>query len=216
MITIHTQLVGGPRELSDGRGAWRSAIFRAPAPGPLALETRGLAGDQVADTDNHGSPDQAVCCHPLAHYAAWEAEYGLAPGALGPGAVGENWTLAGAGEADVCVGDIFAVGGALVQVSAPRYPCSKQERKLGLPGFLKRTMATRRTGWYMRVLQPGEVRAGDALELRERPRAGVTIALLNANMHQAFDPALAAELLAVDELSAKWKWIIQLKLDKKI
>jgi MOSC domain-containing protein YiiM len=63
-------------------------------------------------------------------------------------------------EADVCVGDVFVVGSARVQVSGPRYPCAKQERKLGLPDFLRRTMATRRTGFYLRVLTPGTVQAG--------------------------------------------------------
>jgi MOSC domain-containing protein YiiM len=216
MPTIHTQLIGGPRDLSDSRGSWRSAIYREPVAGPVALGLRGLAGDQVADTESHGSPDQAVCCHPLSHYAAWCAEYELPADSLGPGSVGENWTLSDIDEAGVCIGDIYAVGTALVQVSAPRYPCIKQERKLGLAGFLKRTMATLRSGWYLRVLTPGEVSAGDSLALRERPRPDLTIARLNAHMHHSFDPDLAQELLGVEELAAKWKWIIQLKLDKVI
>src|SRR5690349_6324938 len=118
VIRIHTISIGEPQTVSDARGTWRSAIFRAPVAGAIALGERGLAGDQVADTEHHGSPDQAVCCHTLDHYAYWNDLYDLdGAAALGPGSVGENWTLSGAGEDDICVGDIFAVGGAVVQVS---------------------------------------------------------------------------------------------------
>jgi MOSC domain-containing protein YiiM len=215
VIHIHTLLIGQPQTMTDARGSWRSAIFRAPVAGPVLLGPNGLAGDQVADTDNHGTPDQAVCCHPLAHYAYWNERYELPPErALGPGGVGENWTIAGATEHDVCVGDIYAVGEAQVQVAAPRYPCAKQERKVGLPGFLKRTMETRRTGWYLRVLEPGAVEAGDAWALVARPNPGLTIQRLNAGMHGAFDPREARELLGVPELGSGWKRILRYKLEK--
>lgn len=217
MIHIHTLLIGQPQTMTDERGTWRSAICRTAVSGPVALGERGLAGDQVADTKNHGTPNQAVCCHPLAHYAHWNEVYGLGPAeALGPGAVGENWTLAGATEVDVCVGDIFAVGSARVQVTAPRYPCSKQERKVRLPGFLQRTMAAMRTGWYVRVLRPGAVQAGDALALEARPNPGVSIQRVNENMFQEFDEHEARALLAVPELAAGWKRIIEMKLAKEL
>jgi MOSC domain-containing protein YiiM len=114
MITIHTQLIGQPQTMTDERGTWRSAIFRTPVTEPIFLQPRGLAGDQVADTKHHGSLDQAVCCHPLAHYAFWNDYYQLESEdtRLGPGSVGENWTLTSAAEADFAVGDIFQVGEA--------------------------------------------------------------------------------------------------------
>ena len=216
MITIHTQLIGQPQELHDQRGRWRSAIFRLPVDGPLALGPRGLAGDGVADTENHGSPDQAVCCEPLAHYGAWNADYGLhGDRALGPGSVGENWTVAGADEREVCIGDVWRVGGATVQVSAPRYPCTKQDRKLGLDDFQKRTVATMRTGWYLRVLEPGQVRAGDRIELVERPQPDLTVELVNAGVHRGFDRELALRLLDVPELGSGWKRILGFMLERK-
>jgi len=216
MISIHTISIGQPQNLADARGEWRSAIFRQPVAGPIELGPRGLAGDQVADTDNHGSSDQAVCCHPIAHYAAWNAEYGLAGDAqLGPGGVGENWTLAGATEADVCVGDMYTVGGAAVQISGPRYPCTKQERKVGLPGFHRRTIETLRTGFYLRVLKPGAVQAGDAWALIERPRPGYTVQRINECGHREFDPAFAQAAHDLPELAAVWKYIFHLKLTKQ-
>jgi MOSC domain-containing protein YiiM len=218
-MRIHTQLIGRPRTHVDERGkSWRSAIFREPVAGPLELGPRGLAGDQVADSENHGSPDQAVCCHPLAHYAYWNEHYRLAgtDRLLGPGGVGENWTIEGAEERDVCVGDVFAVGGARVQLSAPRYPCTKQERKTRLPDLMTRTMETLRTGWYLRVLDPGPVQAGDVLALVLRPNPGVTIERVDANMFRVFDEVFARELLELPELSAGWKRIVRMKLAKEI
>lgn len=217
-MDIHTQLIGRPRSHTDERGkTWRSAIFREPIAGPIMLEARGLVGDQVADTQNHGTPDQAVCCHPLAHYAYWNERYGLAGDAqIGPGGVGENWTIAGAEEADVCIGDVYDVGAARVQITAPRYPCSKQERKLRLPEFTARAMETLRTGWYLRVLTPGVVQAGDTLTLVARPNPELSIRRVNANMFHTFDEGFARELLAAPELSAGWKRIITMKLARQI
>lgn len=217
MITIHTQLVGQPQTMTDKRGTWRSAIFRTPVTEPVYLQQRGLAGDQVADTKHHGSRDQAVCCQPLAHYDFWNSFYQLdsAETQLGPGSVGENWTLTNATEADVAVGDIFQVGEATVQVSAPRYPCAKQERKLKLPNFLNEVMATQRTGFYLRVLTPGMVQVGDALQLVERPNPIFTIQLINENTLGTPEAELVQQLLALPTLAEGWKQILAYKLKNR-
>lgn len=219
-IRIHTLLVGQPKTVTDEKGTWESAIFRAPVAGPVRLGPRGLESDRVADTKHHGSPDQAVCCHALAHYAHWNAEFGLedTSRALGPGAVGENWTLVGGLEEDVCVGDVYRVGStARVQVSGPRFPCWKQERKVGISGFLKRTMETRRTGFYVRVLEPGTVAAGDALTLVERPQPGVPLSRVNVcglGKLADFDAAEARELIALPEIADGWRRILEAKLNR--
>jgi MOSC domain-containing protein YiiM len=216
VIRIHTLSIGQPHTHTDARGAWRSAIYRAPVNGPVRLELRGLIGDQVADTANHGRPDQAVCCHPLVHYGYWNNAYDLNDPArqLGPGSVGENWTLSDMTEEDVCVGDSFEVGSARVQVAGPRYPCTKQERKVGLPGFLRQTMETLRTGFYLRVLTPGMVQAGDSWALVARPYPAFTIQRINACGHRDFDPAFAAAALELPELSPTWQRIFRAQLDK--
>ncbi len=217
MITIHTQSIGQPQTITDDRGTWHSAIFRTPVTEPVFLQTRGLTGDQVADTKHHGSPDQAVCCQPLAHYDYWNTFYKLfrEESQLGPGSVGENWTLTNCTEADIAVGDIFQVGEAVVQVSAPRYPCTKQERKLKLPDFFNEVMAARRTGFYLRVLTPGNVQAGDELQLLERPNPIFTIQLINEHTLGEPDNAMAQQMLALPELATGWKKIIEHKLKIK-
>jgi len=217
-LTIHTQLVGMPREITDDQGTWSSAIFREPLAGPVELTMERLAGDGSANTEVHGTTDKAVCCHPLSHYALWNEEYGLVgtDRTLGPGSVGENWTIDGGTEEDVAIGDVFAVGTARLQVSAPRGPCWKQERRLGLPEFVRRTLETLRTGYYLRVLLPGVVEVGNELRLEERPHPELTVHLANASAYGALEPercrSLARRLAKLSELDPNWakllaKWL---------
>lgn len=213
VIEIHSVFTGEPQTITDERGEWRSAIFRSPVHGEVRVTSRGLEGDRVADTKHHGTPDQAICCHPLTHYAFWNEVYGLSgEDALGPGGVGENWTLSEVDESDICVGDVYVAGTARVQVGGPRVPCWKQERKLGLPGFHKRTLESLRTGFYVRVLEEGMVRAGDEFRLEDRPNPGISQRLINECAHGNFDPALARNLLEVPELAEGWKKILRSRL----
>ncbi len=209
-MRIHTLSIGVPETRADERGQWTSAIHRQPAAGQVMLTAAGHAGDRVHDTQHHGSPDQAVCAHPLEHYAFWNAEYGT--DIFGPAILGENWTLTDANEANTYVGDVYRVGEAVVQVSAPRVPCSKQERKAGLEGFLARVVETRRTGWYLRVLTPGEVTAGDELILVSRPERPYSVAAVNELWHGSLDAALAQDLLAAPELAEGWKDMLRKRL----
>ena len=209
-MRIHTLSTGVPETRSDERGEWTSAIHRQPVMGPVMLTERGHADDRVANRKYHGSPDQAVCAHPLEHYAFWNAEYGT--DLFGPAVLGENWTLSDANEANTYIGDVYRAGQAVVQVSAPRVPCSTQERRVQLAGFLRRSNETQRTGWYLRVLTPGEVSAGDALVLLSRPARAHTVAQVNENFHGRFDPGFAEELLLAPELAEAWKEMLRKRL----
>src|SRR6266446_1748187 len=105
MILIEAIFVGEPRDITDEKGTWRSTIYRSKVEGQIELRETALAGDRVADTKNHGRPGQAVCVHPITHYDFWNETYGLQPPkCLGPGSVGENWTISGADEATVYCG----------------------------------------------------------------------------------------------------------------
>lgn len=121
----------------------------------------GLAGDVVADEENHGGPDQALYLYSAEDYAWWADELGAAPE---PGTFGENLTLSSFGPEPVRIGDRFRVGAALVEATAPRIPCSVFATRMGEPDWVKRFAAARRPGLYVRVLEPGEVAAGDAVE----------------------------------------------------
>jgi MOSC domain-containing protein YiiM len=203
---LHSLFTGRPQTISDATGSWRSSIFRQPVFGALFLGLRGLEGDEVADRVHHGGPGQAVCIHPFEHYEYWNEQYGLVgKDRLRPGSVGENWTVTSVNEQTVCVGDIVSVGTAKVQVSGPRGPCSKQERKLGLPGFLKQTMTTLRTGFYVRVLEPGLVQAGDEWKVESRSSDWLTVHLVNLTYFRNPNPKTIDQLMVAPELSDDWK-----------
>lgn len=209
--------VGTPRILGTGESAdrpWTTGFIKTAVAGPVWLGRTNLTGDGQADLVNHGGPDKAVCVYPAVHYPYWRAELGLA---LECGAFGENFTVAGLAEADVCIGDVWSVGGALVQVSQPRQPCWKLARRWAVKDFALRVQQTGRTGWYFRVLREGLVEAGDPLTLVERPEPGWSVARANEVMHhRKTDFALAAELATVPTLSASWRATLQLRVEKHI
>jgi MOSC domain-containing protein YiiM len=151
----------------------------------LRLTAINLDGDEQADTrpdafgaQVHGGPDQAVYAYPIEHYPAFEHELGRAGEC---GLVGENLTVRGATEDQVCIGDIWRWGDALLQVSAPRLPCYKLGIRLGKQAMRKWIRDGGRTGWYLRVLQTGIVPTNGTIEVVERHPAVVTV----LTVHQA-------------------------------
>ena len=117
MIRIEAIFVGQPKNITDEKGTWLSAIFRSRVQGAIELLERGLAGDRVADTKHHGRPGQAVCVHPIVHYDFWNQAYDLKGGdRLGPGSVGENWTISGADEATIYCGDVYQAGTSVISL----------------------------------------------------------------------------------------------------
>lgn len=181
LATVVSVRVGRPRTLIDPGDTdkkprrWRTSFFREPVEGPVDVGPRGLAGDEVADKKYHGSPDQALLFYAAAHYPLWRQELGLEE--MDAGGFGENLTVDGATEAEICLGDRLRVGTALLEVTSPRFPCWKIDRRWGRKGITARVAETGRCGWYVRVLEPGVLRRLDPLLLVERPAPGETVAL---------------------------------------
>jgi MOSC domain-containing protein YiiM len=183
---------------------WKTGFYKSPVTGPLRLRTTNLEGDGQADLVNHGGPDKAVCCYPMAHYPGWRTELSLEE--LPFGAFGENFTIAGLTESDICIGDIFRIGAALVQISQPRQPCWKLARRWRIKDLTLRVQQSGRTGWYFRVLSEGIVQPGDPFELVERTSPEWTIDRANVLMHHdKSNYADSARLAAVESLSTSWK-----------
>jgi MOSC domain-containing protein YiiM len=204
MATLAAVFVGRPRVFgADGR-RWVSSILKNRIDGPVAVRFENLCGDEQADRAVHGGPDKAICVYAAAHYSLWRSELGL--DGCGPGWCGENFSIGGQIEADVCVGDVFAVGSAIVQVSQPRGPCWKLARRWNRQDVVKRVVLSGRTGWYLRVLQPGAVEAGQALTLVERPCPDWPIERVNA-VSYAREPRWAdrVALAACTQLAAAWR-----------
>jgi MOSC domain-containing protein YiiM len=145
-----------------------SAIGKLPVTDMVAVGALGLAGDEQADRTVHGGIDKAVHHYPADHYDWWRGHLGDTPLLGAPGAFGENISATGLDESNVCLGDRFRLGTALVEVSQARQPCWKLDHRFGTKGVMATVVKTRRTGWYYRVLEPGQVRAGDMLDLVER------------------------------------------------
>jgi len=133
---------------------------------------------------------------------------------MGPGAFGENFTLEGLTEESVCVGDVFAVGDSVVvQVSQPRIPCVNLARRWDRAELPERVMKNGRSGFYLRVLEEGEVTAGDTVTLRERPHPGWTILRANALLYgEAADADDIAALRALPALTGEWRRALGRKL----
>ena len=167
--------VGLPQTQRYGREEVRTGGAKTSISNAM-LRSLGFDGDGQADRINHGGPDKAVCVYPFDHYAHWERALGRP---LEPGAFSENLTVSGAVETDVCIGDVFGVGGAIVQISQPRTPCAKLAGKNGQRLLTKWVGQTGYTGFYMRVLSEGLVRAGDAFELVEGHSGRISVAAVN-------------------------------------
>ena len=150
-----------------------TAFRKFEATGPVQIGPLGLAGDEQADKKHHGGPHKAVLMYAEVHYPGWRDLEGLE--GMGPGGFGENLTVSDSDETQVCVGDVLEVGGTRLQVASPRGPCADISRRWDREWLLKRVVERRHTGWYLRVLEPGEVRAGDDVHLIERPHDGWTV-----------------------------------------
>jgi len=203
--TVEAVFVGEPGIIGTvGGRPVESAIAKARVAVPeLDLAPTNLAGDRQADLSVHGGPDKAVYVYPTTHYPTWQAE-GFAVEA---GGLGENVALAGVAEDDVRLGDVWRWGEALVEISQPRAPCYKLAMHTGRKDLGPRMLATGRSGWYLRVVEPGRVPTSGTMTLVERPDGAPT---LRATFGLMFDEAFADEatldrVLASPALAESWR-----------
>jgi MOSC domain-containing protein YiiM len=200
--------VGRPRpqvaKEKEGGETWVSGYGKERVDGEVFVGRLNLDGDGQADKRWHGGPDMAVLAYANAHYARWRAE--LAWPAAGPGAFAENFTVDDVDEQSACLGDVWQVGEARLQISEPRKPCRNISRFWGREDLLRLTEQSGRFGWYLRVLREGRVRAGQEIELIERPHPEWTVArAMAARRTKARDQAPAQRLAACPALGAAWR-----------
>ncbi|MCL7748368.1 MOSC domain-containing protein [Halalkalibacter alkaliphilus] len=168
----------------------------------LYLSVTQIEGDEQADLINHGGLDKAVCVYPYEHYHYWNEKLGLS---LPIGAFGENITLRGLTETDVFIGDTFQWGEAVVQVSQPRRPCFKVAKRHGVKKFPLYIQETGYSGFYLRVLQDGNISVNDSLILLER-KTDSSIEFVNkVTYHDKQNKEAIHRLLELRELSDAWK-----------
>ena len=213
IATIESIQVGAPRTYrhpgTDDRPdvEWQTSFFRVPSPERRWLHTTHLDGNAQADTENHGQPSKAVLLYDGGHYARWRERPGLH--AIGPGGMAENLTLAGLSETSACIGDVYQIGEARIEVTGPRYPCYKIGRRWGVRGLELDVAATGRTGWYCQVLTEGWLAPGATLSLVDRPFPAVTVALVNDLGHgRNRDHAAAVMAAACPSLPEFWRGLV--------
>jgi MOSC domain-containing protein YiiM len=196
--TIESVNVGEPRIVETGKRRIRTAIWKSPVTGTVPVRGVHVGDDVQANTKVHGGRDKAVYAYGRGDYDFWERELGERPV---PGNFGENLTIAGLDVSGAVVGERWRAGSVLLEVSEPRLPCSKLGLRMGDPRFPKRFGAADRPGAYLRIIEEGELAAGDQVEVVSSPDHGVTVAL--ASRIQLHDHARAAVLLAAPELPEK-------------
>jgi MOSC domain-containing protein YiiM len=209
--------VGVPTVLGEVRGetVW-SGIAKRPVPpdATLWLSALNLSGDGQADLSVHGGPDKAVYAYPSEHLPGWAEELGEA---LGPAPFGENLSTAGVLEPDVRIGDVWSWGSALLQVTQPRWPCFKLALHRGRADVQGRMRATGRTGWYLRVLAPGEVPAAGPVQLATPDPAGVTVADAHLAMSDTHlvEPDRVRAVAGHPALAEQWRLPLVDRLERK-
>ena len=193
--------VGKPRVVTIGGKEVSTGIFKEPVSGRVMVRRLNVEGDAQGDLRVHGGENMAVYAYPVEHYPFWENELGRTD--LPHGQFGENVTVRGLTEETARVGEVYRIGGALLQVTQPRIPCFKLVYRMDAgPEFTKRFLESRRMGFYFRVLQEGEVGAGDAIELIEGAEESVTIAeFIEFTQFQTHDPVGLRRVLASRDLS---------------
>lgn len=209
-MTIEALHLGSAREIACTGSEewwdkpWTTGFIKTPQAGACWLGYEGFKGDEQADRRHHGGVDKAVCVYPAEHYLHWRTTLRLPE--LGYGAFGENLTTSGCTEAHVCIGDVFSLGEALVQVSQPRQPCWKLARRWRVKDLTAQVERNGFTGYYFRVLRHGWVKVGDQATLLEHTFPQWTVARCNEIMHhQKQDSQSAAQLADCSALSASWK-----------
>lgn len=191
-----------------------SAIAKQPVAGPVAVGPLGLAGDEQGDPTVHGGPDKAVHLYAWSHYAAWRRELPQCAVLEQVGAFGENLSVDGLDEAGVCIGDRWRIGSTLLEISQGRQPCWKLNLRFGVADMAARVQNSLRAGWYGRVVEPGIVAAGDAMELVGRPHPQWSIArLLGLIKDRACDPPALAQVLELP-LTASWQRLFARRLER--
>ena len=165
----------------------KSALYQKPtgiqkrAVPSAAVSSEGLTGDYVADQKHHGGPDQAVYVYTVPDYDWWSQQLETP---VAPGTFGENLTISGIESATLCVGDRLQIGALLLEVTAPRIPCSTLAAQMIDPQFVKRFKAAERPGAYCRVISAATVQQSDPVTL-ERGRFDVTLKELYSSHYAA-------------------------------
>ena len=204
-IAVNALLIGEARHFARGEA---SAIDKRSIDGTVSIGFLGIIGDEQADLRVHGGRGKALHHYPFDHYAYWAALKPNHPLLGAAGAFGENISTLGLVEDEVCIGDRFRLGSALIEISQGRQPCWKQGQRMEWDALPAVVVRERRSGWYYRVIEEGAAQAGDHLTLVDRllPEWTVkrTFGLLIGGDYKR-DPAALGALAGMELLDESWR-----------
>lgn len=192
--------VGRPREFEySGRPA-KSAIWKSPVGGRVQARGINLEGDEQADLKAHGGPDKAVYAYAVEDARWWHKELGRP---LQYGELGENFTTEGIAVNDAIIGERWAVGSAVFEVSEPRIPCWRLGVRMNDARFIRRFTEAQRPGSYLRIVAPGDVGAGDEVRVIDRPDHDLRVRDVFRIYTRDHDEV--ERLIAIPQMSEPWK-----------
>lgn len=203
---------GLPQTKSFNGVEYQSGIWKEPAT-ELWVRSARIDGDDVANPKYHGGPDRVVCLYPHEHYGYWEKELGQP---LSQSAFGENLTVSGMREDQVCIGDVYQIGDAVLQVSQGRYPCATINKRNNNTLLLKKIIETGYTGYFFRVLQEGKITPDSAIvQVAAQPKQITVAAIHHLYFHEKSpDRELVRRMLDVEELAEPWRKLLLGKLEQ--
>ncbi|OBB48163.1 MULTISPECIES: MOSC and FAD-binding oxidoreductase domain-containing protein [unclassified Mycobacterium] len=204
MPTLHAVNVGLPRDVPWRGRTVHTGIFKTTVSGPVVARRLNLDGDGQGDLHGHGGENRAVLVYQIEAYDHWKSHLGRDD--LRAGAFGENFTVSGLPDDEVCIGDRYRIGEALFEVTQPRVTCFRVGMRLDEPNLPQLMVSHGRPGFYLRVLHEGRVQAGDDIVLTERGRNQLTVAEVDALLYLPDrDPDRLRLALDVAALSPGWK-----------
>lgn len=218
---VEAVLIGKIKPLGQRQAP--SGIDKRPIERPIVFDELGFQGDEQGDCQAHGGLEKAIHHYPFDHYPKWAALFDQekspiyqGPDLSLPGAFGENISSSGLVEEDVCLGDVFELGTGIVQISQGRQPCWKLNERFGVKTMARRVQNTGMTGWYYRVLKPGEVQAGHRLLLLERPGVDWPLSRVTKLLYEKTSDFEALEgLLMLPFLAESWRLLVERRLKRR-
>jgi len=213
-MKLNSVNVGRPRDV-----VWRgrrisSGIFKKAISGAVMVHALNVEGDRQADLEVHGGFDKAVYAYPHEHYPYWQALYPEME--MPAGVFGENFTVEGMLETEVCIGDLYQVGKTTLVVTEPRIPCYKLAIRWGQTDIIEKFLASRRTGFYFAVLREGKVTAGDQITLLYRPEVVISVAdIIRVFAHEKEDVETLRQAITLKALPQRWRDYFQRQLELK-
>jgi ferredoxin-NADP reductase/MOSC domain-containing protein YiiM/ferredoxin len=203
--------VGLPRDVAWQGSAVRTAVWKKPVTGRIFARRLNLDGDGQADLQAHGGEQRALLVYQLESYRYWASYLGRSD--LVAGNFGENLTVEGLADNEVCIGDRFRIGGTVVEASQPRDTCYRVGIRLQNPQMPALLVAHRRPGFYLRVIQEGEIGAGDRIEKLSDGPERMTVAEIDALLYSAEHPLEALRrAVRIPALSLDWQGSMQVLL----